>query len=82
MVVPLNKLLKRSVALPNSQEISKLSDADGRMIVRNGKIGIFEVEGYLVVEVEADSLHLPLFGLDESDGGEDLAAGSNIIHLK
>lgn len=35
-----------------------------------------------MVEVQTDSLHLSLFGLDKTDGGEDLAAGSGIIHLK
>lgn len=35
-----------------------------------------------MVEVDADSLHLSLFDFDESDGGDDLAAGSNITHLK
>ena len=44
------------------------------MIVGDGEIGVFEVEGYLVVEVEADSLHLTLFGLDKADGGEDRTA--------
>ena len=82
MVVPLHELLKSSIALPDRQEFGKLPDADGWVIVGDGEIGVFEVEGYLVVEVEADSLHLTLFGLDKADGGEDLAAGSGIIHLK
>lgn len=82
MVIPLYEFFKRNVALPDVQKFWELPDADGRVIVGDGEVYVFQVKGYLVVEILTDSLHLVLFGLNEADGRDDLATGPGIVHLK